>query len=307
MLVSTTRAQTTTQPAEPIPVDRRALTDTVAEIIKQHGDGLSAGVWLGGREGDAWFELDAGVARPTASAIKSFYLVELFDRFEDQLDEKPPGLDRLLKDDQHPAISHFAPAVRDEIRRELGGASVRRIGEAMMGKAKVSNAVYNAAANVTTALLGGPEGLTRAIHRRDEAFKEVAVRRYMLRDRKVPGDNEASVRALAALYQRLASGRLAGIDAPTLKAIRGVLFREENALLGRRYDKGGSLGTEPLVLVHAGWWETKRGCVVYAIMAAQPTPADSSSARTRASLKSAVDSLESHLLSAGRKALEPRS
>src|SRR5690606_256645 len=121
------------------------------------------------------------------------------------------------------AISHFAPEVRDEIRKELIPASVRRVGEIMQGKAKASNPVYNAAANLITAHLGGPEQLTARIHARDPRFKAVVVRRYMLRDRTMPGDNEATAESLAALHQALASRSLSGVSEPVMTAVHEVL------------------------------------------------------------------------------------
>ena len=178
--------------------------------------------------GAAVFERDPDAPRPTASAIKSFYLVELFARFADALDRPLPGVEGVLADDAHPAISHFTPEQRAEIRRELNGATVRRVGLVMMGTAPASNVVYNAAANVTTAVLGGPDALTALIRKRDAAFAAVSARRYMLRNRRERGDNEAPAIALAALYQRLAARRLAGIEAPAMDAIHEALRRRDD-------------------------------------------------------------------------------
>src|SRR6185295_9570031 len=126
-----------------------------------------------------------------------FYLVELFDLYKGKLDKPLRGADAVLKNDNHPAISHFSEEQRAEIRRELRGASVRRMAEVMTGTIEASNAVYNAAANLITAALGGPEALTARIRKRDPAFAQVSARRYMLRDRQEQGDNEAPAKALA--------------------------------------------------------------------------------------------------------------
>src|SRR5437868_5939533 len=82
-----------------------------------------------------------------------------------------------------------------------------------------------------TAALGGPEALTALIRQRDAAFVAVSARRYILRDRHEHGDNEAPAIALAALYQRLAARRFAGIDAATMDAIREALRRPDDPTL----------------------------------------------------------------------------
>jgi hypothetical protein len=253
-------------------VDPTAINRDVDALVAKSGGEPAVSLWLGGASGPAWYARGTGDVRPTASAVKTFFLVELFARYHDHLDAPLPGADAVLADDDHPAISHFSSSQRQEIRRDLSGKSVRYVARAMMGQEKVSNAVYNAAANVVTAVLGGPDALTELIHRRDPAFRDVTVRRYMLRDRKTPGDNEATPASLAALYQRLSSKDLAGLDAATTDAIRDTLYRGKTAGLGKHYDKVGDLQSDPLTAVRAGWWETADGPVVYVVMVEQPTP-----------------------------------
>ncbi len=212
----------------------------------------------------------------------------------------------MLADDAHPAIAHFTPEQRAEIRRDLTGASVRRVGLVMMGTAPASNIVYNAAANLTTAALGGPEALTAAIHARDRAFAGVAARRYMLRDRRERGDNEAPALALAAVYQRLASRRLAGIDAPTLDAIHAALRRADDPALGRHFDKGGSLPSDPMCEVRAGWYDTARGPLVYVVMTRQPMPGADGREASGRRLASTADDLAQAIVQAGCASLTPR-
>lgn len=275
---------------DPSRLDGPALTTAIDTRLAAHGDGVAASVWLGGAAGDAWFARGVDAPRATASAIKTFYLIELFARFAGALDHSLPGVAGVLDDDAHPAIAHFTPEQRAEIRRELTGASVRRVGLVMMGTAPASNIVYNAAANLTTAALGGPEALTAAIRARDQAFAGVAARRYMLRNRTERGDNEAPARALAAAYQRLASRGLAGIGAPTMDAIHTALRRPDDPAIGRHFDKGGSLGTDPMCEVRAGWYETPRGPLVYVVMTLQPMPgADGREASSRRLAKTADD------------------
>jgi hypothetical protein len=260
------------QATPPPTVDRATLAREVDARLVAHGDGMQVSLWLGGAAGEAVFATQADVARPTASAIKTFYLVELYADHAGRLDAPLDGVEAMLGDDAHPGLSHFTPAQRDEIRAGLRGASVRRIGEVMMGTAPASNIVYNAAANVTTAVLGGPEAITARIRARDAAFAGVAARRYMLRNRTERGDNEAPARALAVLYQRLASRRLAGIDDATMTAIHAALRRDEHPTLGPHFDKTGELDSDPLTRVRAGWFGAPRGPIVYVVMTVQPAP-----------------------------------
>jgi hypothetical protein len=284
--------------------DQAAVSKDIAALLKAHGEGVVANLWVGGDSGTAWFELHADQPSATASAIKTFYLVELFASYRGRLDTPLPGAEAVLENDEHPAISHFSPEQRAEIRRVLGGASVRRVGEVMMGKASASNAVYNAAANLTTAVLGGPERLTKRIRDRDPAFARVSARRYMLRDRKSPGDNEAPAAALAALYQRLATRALTGIDSETMRAIREAMIKEDVDNVGTRFSKAGALSSDPATEVRAGWWETARGSLIYVVMLRQstagPTGVPSSSER----LGKTVDTLTDTLVGAGFAAMK---
>lgn len=258
------------------PADRGAIDGAVREIVAKHGGGVRAGLWVGGASGDPRYARDAGATLPTASAIKTAILIELFARYATSLDQAPPGLDDILKDEA-PAVAHFTPAQREEIRKGLAGASSRRIGGVMMGSVPASNLVYNAAANVAIALLGGPEGATKAIRARDPAFAPIAVRRYMLADRKARGDNEADAASLAAVLQRLASRRVAGLDAATVDAIRGATLAKDDPRRGRHLFKEGDLATTPITVVRSGWYERPDGpTVVYVVMLALDDPGASS-------------------------------
>jgi len=290
------------QTAAPHP-DATQLAAQVEALLRAHGDGVAASLWLGGASGSGWFERDSTTPRATASAIKTFYLVELFGRFAGALDQPLPGVGGVLADDAHPAISHFAPEQRTEIRRELNGATVRRVGLVMMGTAPVSNVVYNAAANVITAVLGGPDALTALIRKRDVAFAAVAARRYMLRDRREHGDNEAPAAALAALYQRLAGRRLAGLDAATMDAIHEALRRPDDPALGRHYDKNGDLDSDPLSEVRAGWYETAKGPLVYVAMTMQPAPGPAGREASSRQLATTADALAQAIVQAGSAAM----
>lgn len=169
----------------------------------------------------------------------------------------------------------------------------------MMGSAPASNIVYNAAANLVTVALGGPDGLTAAIRRRDPAFAAVAARRYMLRNRRERGDNEAPARALGVLYQRLASRRFAGIDAAAMDAIVEALRRPDDPALGRHYDKGGDLDSDPLTMVRAGWYDTAKGPLVYVVMAMQPVPGPAGREASTERLSKTADTLAGTIVQAG--------
>jgi len=276
--LATGRTPKPTQGPPPGPaaaVDRAALDAAVRETLKGLGPGAKAAVWLGGTAGEPWYAWQADEPRPTASAIKTAYLVELLDRHAGSLGRSPMGLDAALADD-HPAMAPYTAAQRDEIRKALGGASARKLGRVMMGTDPAPNSVYNAAASAVTALLGGPEGLTRAVRRRDPDFAAFAVRRYMLAPRDVTGDNEATAEALAAVLRRLASGELAGVDAPTLAAIRdSVLIRDDYlGLTGRHRVKTGALDSDPVTRVESGWCEAPGGRpVVYVVTLTRPAAA----------------------------------
>ncbi|WP_145029245.1 rhodanese-like domain-containing protein [Caulifigura coniformis] len=254
-----------------------AVRAGIAARVKARPENVDVTYWVGGVEGPAILERGAGNVMPTASAIKAFFLVELFVRHADGLDGPIPDAGEILKDD-HPAVSHFPAAVRDEIRRELTSASVRRVANIMQGNSDLSNAVYNAAANLVTAHLGGPEKLTALIHARDARFKSVMVRRYMLRDRTERGDNEATAESFAALHQALASRTLKGVPDAVISAVQEVLRRKSDAE-APLFAKDGGLGSDPMTSTRAGWKQTPRGGLVFVVMARRPiTQAENRSA-----------------------------
>jgi len=219
---------------------------------------------------------DADAVLPTASSIKVAIMIEMFAKFAGKLDEPVPGLDAILKDD-HPAIAHFEPKQRDEIRAGLAGATVRRIGRVMLGSEGATNLVYNAASNVAIAALGGPDETTRLIHARDPEFAAIMVRRYMLTDRKARGDNESTPAALAAVLRRLADRSLPGLDPATVEACRTVVEVSDDPARGRRHFKDGALDSLPVIRVVTGWYDRPGApAIVYVVMLAQddaaPTP-----------------------------------
>ena len=226
----------------------------------------------------------AEAPRPAASSIKTAYLVELFAARAEALDEPLPGAEGIVGDPEHPAISHFDAETRAEIREHLAEATARTVGRHLVRGDGVSNAVYNAAANLTTAFLGGPRALTGLIHERHPDFSGIESRRYMLAARDVTGDNEATAASLAAVLARIATGTVPGVGEATHEALREILFLEEEegeaegGGVRLHYFKGGSLNSDPITRVLSGY--TRRPgdppgrALVYVFMAELPGPGD---------------------------------
>ncbi|WP_435020117.1 hypothetical protein TA3x_001656 [Tundrisphaera sp. TA3] len=273
-----------------------AVEKATREVLAKHDGKIRAGLWVGGATGPARFASEPDAVMPTASAIKTAILVELFARYADALDRPAPGLDAILKDD-HPAIAHFPPKQRDEIRQGLAGATVRRIGGVMMGAIPATNLVYNAAANASIALLGGPEATTRAIAARDAAFEPIRVRRYMLTNRKTYGDNEATTAALAAVFQRIASRSLVGVAPATIDAIRGSIIVKADPHRGRTYLKDGELENVPITSVRSGWRETPDGkLIVFVAMLARDDAGDKTPDEAHKALSATANKVAEALL-----------
>lgn len=268
------------------------MAEIDAEVAKL-GPGVRVGIDVRrlAAEGvpEASFRKDADAVLPTASSIKTAIMIEMFAKFAGKLDEPVPGLDAILKDD-HPAIAHFEPKQRDEIRAGLSGSTARRIGRVMLGSEDATNLVYNAASNVAIAALGGPDETTRLIHARDPEFAAIMVRRYMLTDRKARGDNESTPAALAAVLRRLADRSLPGLDAATIEACRTTVEVSDDPARGRRHFKNGALDTLPVTRVVTGWYDRPGApTIVYVVMLAQDDPAPTPPAEAAARLQQAAE------------------
>ena len=259
-----------------------AAADIAAALAAVREDGFSGlerSIWIGAADsfvaGGPLYAESASAPRPAASSIKTAYLVELFADRADALPKAVPGAAAVVGDPEHPAISHFDAETRAEIREQLENASARLVGRHMIRGDGVSNAVYNAAANLTTAFLGGPAALTRRIRARHPDFAGIASRRYMLAARDVTGDNEATARSLAAVLAAIARGDVPGLGPETQDAVRDILFLEGTDD-GRHFFKGGSLNSNPITRVLSGYFEQPgeaRGRqLVYVFMAELPGP-----------------------------------
>lgn len=251
--------------------------------------------------------------RPAASSIKTAYLVELFATRAETLDEPLPGAEGIVGDPEHPAVAHFDAETRAEILEHLAGATARTVGRRMIRGDSVSNAVYNAAANLTTAFLGGPRALTGRIHERHPAFSGIESRRYMLAARDVTGDNEATAASLAAVLAQVAAGTIPGIGEATHEALREILFLEEEEEIGEEeggggvrlhHFKGGSLNSDPITRVLSGY--TRRPgdppgrALVYVFMAELPGPGDREPAAVGDRLRDHLEALRAAALPPAR-------
>ena len=260
---------------EPLPNASARIAGALAAVPADALTDLGLSVWIGPADGDALYEESAGAPRPAASSIKAAYLVEFFADRAETLDEPVPGAAQVVGDPEHPAITHFDPETQAEIREHLATTNARTVGHHMIRGTGVSNAVYNAAANLVTAFLGGPPELTGRIHNRHPDFAGIASRRYMLAARDVTGDNEATAASLAAVLAAIARGDVPGLSPETHDAMRDILFLEENEL-GRHFYKGGSLNSNPITRVLSGYWESPGEPagrqLVYVFMAEIPGP-----------------------------------
>lgn len=288
-------------PAPTRVADRAADPRLLAEVkalVAELGPGMRAAVWLGPANGEPTLAWNVETPLPSASAIKAAYLVELFAARAEALDAPLPGADAVLADAKHPAIAHFTDAQRATARKLLGGASTRRIAEAMIASKGVDNVTYNIAANLVTAFFGGPTWLDDKLHARAGQWRDLRVRRYMLTDRHADGDNEATAHALAAVHAALATRSVAGLSPATIDACRAVLARPADAQGRLAFAKSGALDSEPVTRVEAGWREGPQGAVVYVVMLAQDDVAASERAAAGQRLGAAAQRLQERLLAA---------
>jgi hypothetical protein len=258
--------------------DEAGLDKQVQGVLAEVGDAVQAGVWFGAPPGEPIYQLAADRAMPAASVVKIAVLIELFAAHAGHLDD-PLGADAdaVLADDKHPAMAPFAAAGRGEVRAALRGATVRTVGAIMMGSKAASNAVYNGAANLAIASLGGPSEATAKIHARDATFGGVMVRRYMLASRTASGDNEATPASLAAVLAAIATAKVpGGVDAATGEAMTQAMMKASDAALGEHRHKEGTLDNDPMVCIKTGFYVRGKGkpplvYVVGVALSARPT------------------------------------
>jgi hypothetical protein len=262
-------------PFGPGPVPSRSgfavLGATIRQILEENGDGLLVSVWVGGPDGLPWYEWQPFTPRPAASALKTALLIEFFAKHSAELDGQLPELTRMVDDEKHPAVAPLHILEKMQVHGALGGSTPRNLGLVMMGRIPAENPVYNMAANVIIADLGGPAAVTGKVHARDPSFAGIQIRRYMLSERQ-PRDNEATAAALAAVLRRLATRSVPGVSEDTNRALYQAVLSEKDPVVGTLHSKDGDLYTDPLTVVRSGWKETDRGPIVYVVMTTQANP-----------------------------------
>ena len=98
----------------------------------------------------------------------------------------------------------------------------------------------------------------------------------------------------------LASGAVPGVDPRAIAAAREVLAAGEDDAGRLVFAKGGSLDSEPITRVYAGWRQGPTGTVVHVVMLAQGGVAASARAAAGPALAGAARGLQARLLEPGR-------
>ena len=259
----------------------------VASLLANQPAGTTCGLVVISDDGEKLFHQDSDLELPTASAVKPLLLLELFSKFEDELETaNRPDIARIVHAKRHPAIIHFSQEDQKSIADALVGVSIKELGKIMIDSEdlagnETSNVVYNAAANVAISLLGGPGRATDSIHARHQAFRSVQVRRYMLARRDVRGDNTASPSALASLYQLAIGKAVEGLKASTVTQIAEILRKGDEG----QYGKNGTLTSDPVTSVRTGQYLQAGRRLNYAVMASQKRDTKQSSLAQYESLK----------------------
>lgn len=289
-------------PATLSPAAAESLAVRVDALLAEQPADVVAALWLEQVPGGVVYRRAPSAPLPAASSIKTAYMVELFAAWPD-LDAPLPGADAVLDAPGHPALRHFDADTRAEIRDALRGVSVRRLARAMIRGDDVSNAVYNAAANVVTAVLGGPAALTRRLHDRDPAWRGLQVRRYMLAARDASGDNEATPEALAAVLRGIVRGDVPGVAPELYGPMREILAVDsvpEGAAPGsRHFFKSGSLDSDPPVRVLSGWLRRDGRALLYVVVASRPRAGAGGPQETGTELAALAEDLRAVLVDEG--------
>jgi len=251
------------------------LPKKVASLINTLQGDTEIGLIVLDRRGRIVFQHNSELELPAASSIKSHILLELFVKFAEELEStERDDIKKIVNDPKHPAIAHFSSKSKKLIAEELSSVSIQDLGSILIdyedqsGK-KYSNAVYNAASNVAIALLDGPEGATAAIQNRHEAFENVNVRRYMLANRNVTGDNTATPLGLATLFHISVGKAPKGVKAKITKEVANILHSVDYKNGAKLYYKGGTLYSNPVTQVRSGQYRKGKIRMNYAIMAKQ--------------------------------------
>lgn len=261
----------------------------VQEALASGPEGTVLTVWAGFADGRELYAREADRPMPVASAIKAPILLELYASFDGEIDEALEEVEGVVNSTEEPAFAHYRKSSRNDVCKALAGSTVDEIGRIMIGTTEAPNLVYNGAANVAIGVLGGPAAATRAMRARDPAFAGLTLNRYMLADRTERGDNTATAAALAAVHRRLATRDLPGLDRATIDRVRDVLAKGNRKR--QLYSKGGSLRSDPLTRVRAGWREGPKRSLVWVVMGSAPQTSAVEPATAHKGLTASVASL----------------
>ncbi len=236
---------------------------------------MKIGIAVIDASGKTIFLLNAEKELPTASAIKTAILLELFARYDQNLSNSPKEILQILSDPEHLAFAHYSDASKKIMVADLSGVSIKRLGWIMIKKRddagkKYSNATYNAATNVAIALLGGPQVTTRLLRNREKSASGITINRYMLANRNTTGDNTATPMAMASLYQKIFGGELRSLPPVVVKEVQRILHSRDDSDGSRLYRKGGTLYSDPVTRVEAGCYRHGDRSMNFAIMCTQP-------------------------------------
>ena len=267
------------------------LPKNVAAILQTIPDDTVIGLVVLDDQGKVVYQHNSRRELPAASSIKSILLLELFAQYAEELDRQPRDeIAAIVQNRKHPAIAHFPETSKQEIAAQLSGVSIRQLGSILIdskdrsGK-PYSNLVYNAAANVAIALLGGPAAATAQMQQRHDAFQGAHLRRYMLARRNVTGDNTATPLALATLFQTTVNKTPPDLKAQTVKEVTDILHARDYPNGARLYAKGGTLYSDPVTQVRSGQFSNGQMTMNYAIMASQKLRSKTSGKQQHETLK----------------------
>ncbi|MCH2182461.1 MAG: hypothetical protein MK108_10690 [Mariniblastus sp.] len=251
------------------------LPKNVAAILQTIPDDMVIGLVVLDDRGKVMFHHNSQRELPAASSVKSILLLELFNRYAEELDQQPrQDIAAIVQNRKHPAVAHFSERSQQEIAAELSVVSIKQLGSILIdskdpsGKT-YSNIVYNGAANVAIALLGGPAAATAQMQQRHDAFQGVHLRRYMLARRNVTGDNTATPFALATLFQTTVGKTPPDVMGNTVQELTDILHVTDYPNGAKLYAKGGTLYSDPVTQVRSGHYSNGTRTMNYAIMASQ--------------------------------------
>lgn len=263
----------------------------VAPILARLPDATTIGLVVLDRRGKVVFQHNSELELPAASSVKSILLLELFAKYADELTKQQrDDIAEIVEDGEHPAIVHFSAKNKKVIAEQLAGVSIQQLGSILIDSEDqsgndYSNAVYNAASNVAIALLGGPVDSTALIQARHDKFENVNVRRYMLANRNVTGDNTATPLALATLFNISVGKTPKGVQPKTAKEVEKILHSIDYKNGAKLYSKGGTLHSSPVTHVRSGQYRKGKIRMNYAIMASQELRSKSSGKQQYDALK----------------------